>query len=127
MFSPQLAMTGILYFKCTFVCVCVCIYKKFTGHFDKGVAEGAVHPSFNPVLALRLSVLKDSAVWAILSEVSQSLVNVQSSHMTTNTIHLAYVLYVQQQVMLFYFPVVDTYKENCWLNLLEQTQSYGPV
>lgn len=28
-------------------------------------------PSFNPVLALRLSVVKDSAVWAILSEVSR--------------------------------------------------------
>lgn len=34
------------------------------------MAEGAVDPSFNPVMALRLSVLKDSAVWAILSEVS---------------------------------------------------------
>lgn len=41
-----------------------------SGHFEKGVAEGAVDPSFNPVMALRLSVLKDSAVWAILSEVS---------------------------------------------------------
>uniref|UniRef100_A0A7N6BAI7 Alpha-1,3-mannosyl-glycoprotein 4-beta-N-acetylglucosaminyltransferase A n=1 Tax=Anabas testudineus TaxID=64144 RepID=A0A7N6BAI7_ANATE len=41
------------------------------GHFQKGVAEGAVDPSFNPVIALRLSVLKDSAVWAIISEVSQ--------------------------------------------------------
>uniref|UniRef100_A0A674NP60 Alpha-1,3-mannosyl-glycoprotein 4-beta-N-acetylglucosaminyltransferase A n=1 Tax=Takifugu rubripes TaxID=31033 RepID=A0A674NP60_TAKRU len=61
---------------------------------SKGVAEGAVDPSFNPVLALRLSVLKDSAVWAILSEVSQSLVNnAQSSHMT-NTIYLTYVLCV---------------------------------
>ncbi|KAM8748703.1 alpha-1,3-mannosyl-glycoprotein 4-beta-N-acetylglucosaminyltransferase A [Acanthopagrus schlegelii] len=39
------------------------------GHFEKGVAEGAVDPSFNPVLALRLSVLKDSAVWSILSEI----------------------------------------------------------
>ncbi|XP_044073953.1 alpha-1,3-mannosyl-glycoprotein 4-beta-N-acetylglucosaminyltransferase A isoform X1 [Siniperca chuatsi] len=39
------------------------------GQFEKGVAEGAVDPSFNPVLALRLSVLKDSAVWAILSEI----------------------------------------------------------
>uniref|UniRef100_A0A672H395 Alpha-1,3-mannosyl-glycoprotein 4-beta-N-acetylglucosaminyltransferase A n=1 Tax=Salarias fasciatus TaxID=181472 RepID=A0A672H395_SALFA len=39
------------------------------GHFEKGVAEGAVDPSFNPVVALRLSVLKDSAVWAILSEI----------------------------------------------------------
>lgn len=41
-----------------------------SGHFEKGLAEGAVDPSFNPVMALRLSVLKDSAVWAILSEVS---------------------------------------------------------
>lgn len=67
-----------------------CLYIN-TGHFEKGVAEGAVDPSFNPVLALRLSVLKDSAVWAILSEVSQSPVNVQPSHMTTNTIHLTHV------------------------------------
>uniref|UniRef100_A0A8C4HCZ8 Alpha-1,3-mannosyl-glycoprotein 4-beta-N-acetylglucosaminyltransferase A n=1 Tax=Dicentrarchus labrax TaxID=13489 RepID=A0A8C4HCZ8_DICLA len=55
------------------------------GHFVKGVAEGAVDPSFNPVVALRLSVIKDSAVWAILSEVSQShasLVNLLSSHTT---------------------------------------------
>uniref|UniRef100_A0A673XKZ2 Alpha-1,3-mannosyl-glycoprotein 4-beta-N-acetylglucosaminyltransferase A n=1 Tax=Salmo trutta TaxID=8032 RepID=A0A673XKZ2_SALTR len=42
------------------------------GQFEKGVAEGAVDTSFNPVVALRLSVIKDSAVWAILSEVSQS-------------------------------------------------------
>ncbi|MEQ2286915.1 Alpha-1,3-mannosyl-glycoprotein 4-beta-N-acetylglucosaminyltransferase A [Ameca splendens] len=39
------------------------------GHFEKGVAEGAVDPAFNPIVALRLSVLKDSAVWAILSEI----------------------------------------------------------
>uniref|UniRef100_A0AAY4B5X0 Alpha-1,3-mannosyl-glycoprotein 4-beta-N-acetylglucosaminyltransferase A n=1 Tax=Denticeps clupeoides TaxID=299321 RepID=A0AAY4B5X0_9TELE len=37
-------------------------------HFEKGMAEAAVDPAFNPVVALRLSVLKDSAVWAILSE-----------------------------------------------------------
>uniref|UniRef100_A0A8C7NSP1 Alpha-1,3-mannosyl-glycoprotein 4-beta-N-acetylglucosaminyltransferase A n=1 Tax=Oncorhynchus mykiss TaxID=8022 RepID=A0A8C7NSP1_ONCMY len=42
------------------------------GQFEKGVAEGAVDTSFNPVVALRLSVVQDSAVWAILSEVSQS-------------------------------------------------------
>uniref|UniRef100_A0A8C7GYY6 Alpha-1,3-mannosyl-glycoprotein 4-beta-N-acetylglucosaminyltransferase A n=1 Tax=Oncorhynchus kisutch TaxID=8019 RepID=A0A8C7GYY6_ONCKI len=40
--------------------------------FEKGVAEGAVDASFNPVVALRLSVIKDSAVWAILSEVRHS-------------------------------------------------------
>lgn len=28
--------------------------------------------AFNPVAAVRLSVLKDSAVWAIISEVSHS-------------------------------------------------------
>ncbi|XP_010771172.1 alpha-1,3-mannosyl-glycoprotein 4-beta-N-acetylglucosaminyltransferase A [Notothenia coriiceps] len=39
------------------------------GQFEKGVAEGVVDPSFNPIIALRLSVIKDSAVWAILSEI----------------------------------------------------------
>ncbi|KPP69052.1 hypothetical protein Z043_112218 [Scleropages formosus] len=38
------------------------------GQFEKGVAEAAVDPIFNPVVALRLTVLQDSAVWAILSE-----------------------------------------------------------
>uniref|UniRef100_A0A8C3AII8 Alpha-1,3-mannosyl-glycoprotein 4-beta-N-acetylglucosaminyltransferase A n=1 Tax=Cyclopterus lumpus TaxID=8103 RepID=A0A8C3AII8_CYCLU len=38
-----------------------------TRQFQKGVAEGAVDPAFNPIIALRLSVLKDSAVWAILN------------------------------------------------------------
>ncbi|KAI7808992.1 hypothetical protein IRJ41_024399 [Triplophysa rosa] len=37
--------------------------------FEKGVAEGTVDPAFNPVVAVRLSVQKDSAVWAIISEV----------------------------------------------------------
>lgn len=54
-----------------FICAFVHVLKH-AGQFEKGVAEGAVDPSFNPVLALRLSVLKDSAVWAILSEVSKS-------------------------------------------------------
>ncbi|KAG7257908.1 hypothetical protein CRUP_029390, partial [Coryphaenoides rupestris] len=39
------------------------------GQFEKGVAEGAVAPVFNPIVALRLSVCRDSAVWAILSEI----------------------------------------------------------
>lgn len=79
---------------CTFTHMAICGLYINTGHFEKGLAEGAVDPSFNPVLALRLSVQRDSAVWAILSEVSQSLVNnAQSSHMT-KTIHLKYVLYV---------------------------------
>uniref|UniRef100_A0A9J8C1V5 Alpha-1,3-mannosyl-glycoprotein 4-beta-N-acetylglucosaminyltransferase A n=1 Tax=Cyprinus carpio carpio TaxID=630221 RepID=A0A9J8C1V5_CYPCA len=37
--------------------------------FEKGVAEGTVDPAFNPVVAVRLTVQKDSAVWAIISEV----------------------------------------------------------
>uniref|UniRef100_A0A671KM27 Alpha-1,3-mannosyl-glycoprotein 4-beta-N-acetylglucosaminyltransferase A n=1 Tax=Sinocyclocheilus anshuiensis TaxID=1608454 RepID=A0A671KM27_9TELE len=37
--------------------------------FEKGVAEGTVDPAFNPVVAVRLKVQKDSAVWAIISEV----------------------------------------------------------
>ena len=49
------------------VCVCVCLSP---GQFEKGVAEGAVDPIFNPIVALRLSVRRDSAVWAIVSEVS---------------------------------------------------------
>ena len=47
---------------------------ELSGHFEKGVAEGAVDPAFNPVVALRLSVVKDSAVWSILSEVSLSFI-----------------------------------------------------
>ncbi|KAG7463427.1 hypothetical protein MATL_G00176440 [Megalops atlanticus] len=39
------------------------------GQFDNGVAEAAVDPAFNPVVALRLTVLRDSSVWAILSEI----------------------------------------------------------
>lgn len=52
-----------------YLSVCVCFLN--TGQFKKGVAEGVIDPSFNPVSALRLSVVKDSAVWAILSEVRQ--------------------------------------------------------
>ncbi|KTG44535.1 hypothetical protein cypCar_00030358 [Cyprinus carpio] len=37
--------------------------------FEKGVVEGTVDPAFNPVVAVRLTVQKDSAVWAIISEV----------------------------------------------------------
>uniref|UniRef100_A0A6Q2YTS2 Alpha-1,3-mannosyl-glycoprotein 4-beta-N-acetylglucosaminyltransferase A n=1 Tax=Esox lucius TaxID=8010 RepID=A0A6Q2YTS2_ESOLU len=47
-----------------------CQHRGNVQSFEKGVAEGAVDISFNPVVALRLSVVKDSAVWAILSEVS---------------------------------------------------------
>lgn len=89
MFSCQLDAAAILYFHMD-----ICGLYPNPGHFEKGAAEGAVDPSFNPVLALRLSVLKDSAVWAILSEVSRSLVNnAQSSHMT-NTIYLIFILCV---------------------------------
>uniref|UniRef100_A0A8C1QNH1 Alpha-1,3-mannosyl-glycoprotein 4-beta-N-acetylglucosaminyltransferase A n=1 Tax=Cyprinus carpio TaxID=7962 RepID=A0A8C1QNH1_CYPCA len=37
--------------------------------FEKGVVEGTVDPAFNPVVAVRLTVQKDSAVWAIISEI----------------------------------------------------------
>uniref|UniRef100_A0A8B9RMK8 Alpha-1,3-mannosyl-glycoprotein 4-beta-N-acetylglucosaminyltransferase A n=1 Tax=Astyanax mexicanus TaxID=7994 RepID=A0A8B9RMK8_ASTMX len=53
-------------------------YKRTDDHFyrvadfENGVAEGTVDPSLNPVAAVRLAVLKDSAVWAIVSEVSQT-------------------------------------------------------
>lgn len=41
--------------------------------FENGMAEGKVDAALNPVAAVRLTVLKDSAVWAIISEVSRSL------------------------------------------------------
>lgn len=44
-------------------------FSLFSAEFEKGVAEGTVDPAFNPVVAVRLSVQKDSAVWAIVSEV----------------------------------------------------------
>lgn len=54
-----------------------CFNKMFTiypsvAEFQNGVAEGKVDPVFNPIAAVRLTVMKDSAVWAIVSEVSQS-------------------------------------------------------
>ncbi|XP_030057252.1 alpha-1,3-mannosyl-glycoprotein 4-beta-N-acetylglucosaminyltransferase A [Microcaecilia unicolor] len=39
------------------------------GKFENGVAEGAINPRLNPVVALRLSVLQNSGVWAILNEI----------------------------------------------------------
>lgn len=44
-----------------------------TGKFEKGVAEGEVDASFGPLEALRLSVLTDSPVWVILSEVQYTI------------------------------------------------------
>uniref|UniRef100_A0ABI7W4D7 Alpha-1,3-mannosyl-glycoprotein 4-beta-N-acetylglucosaminyltransferase A n=1 Tax=Felis catus TaxID=9685 RepID=A0ABI7W4D7_FELCA len=41
------------------------------GKFENGVAEGMVDPSLNPISAFRLSVIQNSAVWAILNEVRQ--------------------------------------------------------
>ncbi|XP_030166297.1 alpha-1,3-mannosyl-glycoprotein 4-beta-N-acetylglucosaminyltransferase A isoform X2 [Lynx canadensis] len=38
------------------------------GKFENGVAEGMVDPSLNPISAFRLSVIQNSAVWAILNE-----------------------------------------------------------
>ncbi|KAG8504889.1 Alpha-1,3-mannosyl-glycoprotein 4-beta-N-acetylglucosaminyltransferase A, partial [Galemys pyrenaicus] len=41
----------------------------FEGKFENGVAEGMVDPSLNPISAFRLSVIQNSAVWAILNEI----------------------------------------------------------
>uniref|UniRef100_A0AAQ5X8G4 Alpha-1,3-mannosyl-glycoprotein 4-beta-N-acetylglucosaminyltransferase B n=1 Tax=Amphiprion ocellaris TaxID=80972 RepID=A0AAQ5X8G4_AMPOC len=42
------------------------------GTFQNGIAEGEVDPSFGPLEAMRLSVVTDSPVWVILSEVTGS-------------------------------------------------------
>uniref|UniRef100_A0A8C3CID7 Alpha-1,3-mannosyl-glycoprotein 4-beta-N-acetylglucosaminyltransferase A n=1 Tax=Cairina moschata TaxID=8855 RepID=A0A8C3CID7_CAIMO len=39
------------------------------GKFENGIAEGTVDPSLNPVSSFRLSVIQNSAVWAILNEI----------------------------------------------------------
>uniref|UniRef100_A0A3B4XQQ2 Alpha-1,3-mannosyl-glycoprotein 4-beta-N-acetylglucosaminyltransferase B n=1 Tax=Seriola lalandi dorsalis TaxID=1841481 RepID=A0A3B4XQQ2_SERLL len=39
------------------------------GTFQNGIAEGEVDPTFGPLEAMRLSVLTDSPVWVILSEI----------------------------------------------------------
>ncbi|XP_037833444.1 alpha-1,3-mannosyl-glycoprotein 4-beta-N-acetylglucosaminyltransferase B [Kryptolebias marmoratus] len=39
------------------------------GKFQNGIAEGEVDPSFGPLEAMRLSVITDSPVWVILSEI----------------------------------------------------------
>ncbi|KAM7182303.1 alpha-1,3-mannosyl-glycoprotein 4-beta-N-acetylglucosaminyltransferase A isoform 3-T5 [Macrochelys suwanniensis] len=39
------------------------------GKFESGIAEGAVDPSLNPISSFRLSVIQNSAVWAILNEI----------------------------------------------------------
>uniref|UniRef100_A0A8C4PEZ8 Alpha-1,3-mannosyl-glycoprotein 4-beta-N-acetylglucosaminyltransferase A n=1 Tax=Equus asinus TaxID=9793 RepID=A0A8C4PEZ8_EQUAS len=39
------------------------------GKFENGVAEGMVDPNLNPISAFRLSVVQNSAVWAILNEI----------------------------------------------------------
>lgn len=95
-----------------------CVYEP-SGHFEKGVAEGAVDPSFNPVMALRLSVLKDSAVWAILSEVSATNSLSDSclpSHMVVST--------NQCHAMLGFLPA-DPHKEDSWLSRLEGGEPAG--
>uniref|UniRef100_A0A452ES05 Alpha-1,3-mannosyl-glycoprotein 4-beta-N-acetylglucosaminyltransferase A n=1 Tax=Capra hircus TaxID=9925 RepID=A0A452ES05_CAPHI len=38
------------------------------GKFENGIAEGMVDPNLNPISAFRLSVIQNSAVWAILNE-----------------------------------------------------------
>ncbi|XP_024599617.1 alpha-1,3-mannosyl-glycoprotein 4-beta-N-acetylglucosaminyltransferase A isoform X1 [Neophocaena asiaeorientalis asiaeorientalis] len=47
------------------------------GKFENGVAEGMVDPSLNPISAFRLSVIQNSAVWAILNEVRQYIKSVK--------------------------------------------------
>lgn len=49
----------------------------FAGKFENGVAEGMVDPSLNPISAFRLSVIQNSAVWAILNEVRQYIKSVE--------------------------------------------------
>ncbi|XP_020848470.1 alpha-1,3-mannosyl-glycoprotein 4-beta-N-acetylglucosaminyltransferase A [Phascolarctos cinereus] len=39
------------------------------GKFEGGVAEGMVDPHLNPISAFRLSVIQNSAVWAVLNEI----------------------------------------------------------
>ncbi|XP_074847808.1 alpha-1,3-mannosyl-glycoprotein 4-beta-N-acetylglucosaminyltransferase A isoform X3 [Carettochelys insculpta] len=39
------------------------------GKFESGIAEGTVDPSLNPISSFRLSVIQNSAVWAILNEI----------------------------------------------------------
>ncbi|XP_077466588.1 alpha-1,3-mannosyl-glycoprotein 4-beta-N-acetylglucosaminyltransferase B [Stigmatopora argus] len=39
------------------------------GMFQKGIAEGEVDPDFGPLEAIRLTVISDSPVWIILSEI----------------------------------------------------------
>ncbi len=40
-----------------------------SGTFRNGIAEGEVDPTFGPLEAMRLTVMTDSPVWVILSEV----------------------------------------------------------
>lgn len=96
-----------------------CVFEP-SGHFEKGVAEGAVDPSFNPVVALRLAVLKDSAVWAILSEVSGPGASSDScllSHMVVSA--------NQCHATLCFLPA-DPHKEDSWLSRLEGGGREGP-
>ncbi|XP_077783711.1 alpha-1,3-mannosyl-glycoprotein 4-beta-N-acetylglucosaminyltransferase A isoform X3 [Podarcis muralis] len=39
------------------------------GKFENGMAEGTVDPSLNPIAAVRLLVIQNSSVWAILNEI----------------------------------------------------------
>nr|XP_054366188.1 alpha-1,3-mannosyl-glycoprotein 4-beta-N-acetylglucosaminyltransferase A [Mirounga angustirostris] len=59
---------------CDILCVLISAYPThvhfyFEGKFENGVAEGMVDPSLNPISAFRLSVIQNSAVWAILNEI----------------------------------------------------------
>lgn len=62
----------------------VCFLSISVGQFQNGIAEGEVDASFGPLEAMRLSVLTDSPVWVILSEVGQknSINTLDKSKMT---------------------------------------------
>ncbi len=66
-------------------CVCWC---RPSGKFENGIVEGEVDASFGPLEALRLSVLTDSPVWVILSEVRHNT-SVHHLFLTQMDLHLA--------------------------------------
>uniref|UniRef100_A0A8C1X2T3 Alpha-1,3-mannosyl-glycoprotein 4-beta-N-acetylglucosaminyltransferase B n=1 Tax=Cyprinus carpio TaxID=7962 RepID=A0A8C1X2T3_CYPCA len=78
------------------------------GEFDNGIAEGEVDASFGPLEALRLSVLTDSPVWVILSEVRHNT-TVHHLFLTQMGLHLAanptYILCVHVCVHIYIYIV----------------------
>ncbi|XP_026522744.1 alpha-1,3-mannosyl-glycoprotein 4-beta-N-acetylglucosaminyltransferase A [Notechis scutatus] len=39
------------------------------GKFENGIAEGIVNPNLNPITAVRLFIIQNSSVWAIINEI----------------------------------------------------------